>query len=153
MFKRYDLNIKNEIMKIIIESQKNKEIIDITNKVESFLKLYNIKKGVCIIFAIHTTCALTCADLDPGTDLDFLDAFEKIIPRIKYRHTHDPKHVGDHILSSVIGPSVAVFVENGKLVLGSWQRLVLIELSGPRKRTLYVRIVSDKLERQKHVKN
>ena len=134
-------------MKIIIYSKKYKEIIDITEKVESFLNSHNKKNGVCIIFAIHTTCALTCADLDPGRDLDFLDAFEKMIPKLKYRHPHDPDHVGDHILSSMIGPSVAVFVENGKLVLGSWQRLVLIELSGPRKRTLYVRMVSDKLEK------
>ncbi|MGH7245649.1 MAG: YjbQ family protein, partial [Candidatus Levyibacteriota bacterium] len=84
------------------------------------------------------TVALTTADLDPGTDLDMLDAFEEMIPKLNYRHPHDPSHVPDHILASVIGPSVSIPVENGELVLGTWQRIVLVELDGPRERNVKI---------------
>jgi secondary thiamine-phosphate synthase enzyme len=87
---------------------------------------------------LHTTAALTTADLDPGTDLDMLDAFEHLIPRLKYRHPHDPTHVPDHILSALIGTSVAVPVDKGHLVLGTWQRVILVELDGPREREVIV---------------
>ena len=78
------------------------------------------KEGVCHLFILHTTAALTTADLDPGTDLDMLDAFEEMIPKLSYRHPHDPSHVGDHIMSSLIGPSVCLPYEDGKLMLGTW---------------------------------
>ena len=87
---------------------------------------------------MHTTAALTTADLDPGTDLDMLDAFEKMIPKLQYRHPHDPSHVPDHILSALIGNSLTLPVENQKLILGQWQKVVLIEFSGPRDRQIVV---------------
>ncbi|GAC1653518.1 MAG: hypothetical protein NVS4B12_25250 [Ktedonobacteraceae bacterium] len=57
---------------------------------------------------------------------------------ISYRHPHNPAHTPDHILSSIIGPSLAVPYANGKLLLGIWQRIVLVELDGPRQRTVHV---------------
>src|SRR5581483_7304585 len=92
------------------------------------------------VFAAHTTCALTTADLDPGTDEDLLDALHKIIPKLKYRHPHDPshEHVHSHLASSIIGPGVTIPVKEGRLALGTWQRIVLIELDGPRERTVIV---------------
>jgi secondary thiamine-phosphate synthase enzyme len=92
------------------------------------------------LFILHTTAALTTADLDPGTDLDMLDAFEAMIPKLRYRHPHNPEHVPDHILSALIGTSVALPFERGKLILGTWQRVVLIELDGPRERQLVVTV-------------
>lgn len=124
---------------MIITTTKKREIIDITPTIESFLK--NKKEGVlCFIFLKHTTAALTTADLDPGTDLDMLDAFALLIPQLHFRHPHDPTHVPDHILSSLIGTSVAIPVTNGKLDLGTWQRIVLIELDGPRKREVVITV-------------
>lgn len=86
----------------------------------------------------HTTATLTTADLDPGTDLDMLDAFDAMMPKLKYRHPHNPSHAPDHILSSIIGPSLTVPFKDGNLVLGTWQRIVLIELDGPRRRKLVI---------------
>jgi secondary thiamine-phosphate synthase enzyme len=91
---------------------------------------------VCHLFLLHTTAALTIADLDPGTDLDLLDAFDAVIPKLDYRHPHNPDHVPDHILSALIGTSLAVPVKAGRLLLGEWQRIVLIEFDGPRRRKL-----------------
>jgi secondary thiamine-phosphate synthase enzyme len=90
---------------------------------------------------LHTTAALTTADLDPGTDLDLLDFLDAITPEIRWRHPHNPAHAPAHLLSSIIGPSVTLPVQDGRLLLGAWQRLVLIELDGPRHRTVHLSLL------------
>ncbi len=120
---------------LIIQAKKSKEVVDITDRINELLK---IKEGVVHIFLTHTTAAITTADLDPGTDQDMLDAFEKLIPKLNYRHPHNPSHVPDHILSSIIGTSLTIPVKNGELVLGTWQRVVLVELDGPRERRIII---------------
>ncbi|HXV78745.1 MAG TPA: secondary thiamine-phosphate synthase enzyme YjbQ [Candidatus Binatia bacterium] len=92
---------------------------------------------------MHTTAALTIADLDPGTDQDLLDAFQELIPKLHYRHPHDPEHVPDHILSSLIGTSLTMPMAAGKPVLGTWQRIVFLEFDGPRERQLVISIASE----------
>jgi len=125
------------MQKVTIKTRKKREVLDITDTVESLLEKNHAQAmGICNVFILHTTAALTTADLDPGTDLDMLDAFEAMIPKLRYRHPHNPAHVPDHILSALIGTSVALPFERGKLVLGTWQRIVLIELDGPRQRDL-----------------
>src|SRR5437660_2027053 len=121
--------------KLKIKTHKKKEVLDITETVEKALGKRNSgDSGICNLFILHTTAALTTADLDPGTDLDMLDAFEQMVPKLNYRHPHDPEHVPDHILSAVIGTSVALPVKDGELLLGTWQRIVLVELDGGRER-------------------
>jgi secondary thiamine-phosphate synthase enzyme len=121
-----------------IRTRKKDEVVDITETVEESLREMNAGDGVCMVFAAHTTCALTTADLDPGTDLDLLDALRRLLPKMSYRHPHDPAHTPDHILSSLIGPSVTVPYANGRLLLGTWQRIILVELDGPRQRTVHI---------------
>jgi len=125
-------------MKLVIPSKQRKQIIDITDYVTDELKKHKHTNGICFLFVKHTTACITTADLDPGTDLDMLDAFEAMMPKLHYRHPHNPAHVTDHILSSLIGPSLAIPVIHGELDLGVWQRIVLVELDGPRERTLTV---------------
>lgn len=93
------------------------------------------------LFLTHTTAALTTADLDPGTDQDYLTAFEEMIPQLDYKHPHDPAHMPDHILSTLIGASLTIPVENGQLVLGTWQKVVLIEFDGPRERQIVINFI------------
>ena len=128
-------------MKINIGTSEREEVADITGQVETIIKSQDKEGGVCNVFVAHTTCAITTADLDPGTDLDTLDFLRKLVPNIKFRHPHDPSHAPDHILASIIGPSVSVPFENKKLILGTWQRVVLIELNGPRERDIHVSII------------
>ena len=127
------------MQRIKVRTQKKREIVDITDRVEEVLNgTHTDKNAVCHLAVLHTTAALTTADLDPGTDLDMLDAFEHIVPKLHYRHPHNPEHVPDHILSALIGTSVALPVEKGKMLLGTWQRVVLVELDGPREREVVV---------------
>jgi secondary thiamine-phosphate synthase enzyme len=117
-----------------ISTRRKREVIDITELCRKQLAGNKAGTGVCHLFVLHTTAALTVADLDPGTDLDLLDAFETIVPKLHYRHPHDPGHVGDHILSSLIGTSVCAPLKDGDLLLGTWQRMILVEFDGPRRR-------------------
>jgi secondary thiamine-phosphate synthase enzyme len=123
--------------RLSIKTQRKRQIVDITGQVEALLRQhYASQEGVCHLVVLHTTGALTTADLDPGTDLDMLDAFEQMVPKLNYRHPHDRAHVPDHILSAVIGTSVSLFAQRSSLVLGAWQRVVLVELDGPRTREI-----------------
>jgi secondary thiamine-phosphate synthase enzyme len=128
---------------MIIEIQTNlkKEVIDITDKINALIKKENLKDGLINLFLMHTTAALTTADLDPGTDLDMLDAFSKLIPKLNYRHPHNPAHVPDHILSSLIGTSLTLPILNNEVLLGTWQRIVLIEFDGPRLRKINIKFI------------
>ena len=125
-------------MHITIKSGKKKQIIDITDKVNQLIRSSGIIGGLCHLFVKHTTAALTTADLDPGTDLDYLDAFEALMPKLRYRHPHNPAHVTDHILASIMGSDVMVPINDGQLDLGTWQRVVLVELDGPRDRKIII---------------
>lgn len=128
-------------MDIIVKTRQKKEIKDITDLINQQINKQAIKNGLCNLFLKHTTAAITTADLDPGTDLDMLDAFDEIIPKLNYRHPHNPSHVPDHILSSIIGTNLSLPFTNGELNLGTWQRVVLIELDGPREREIIISII------------
>jgi secondary thiamine-phosphate synthase enzyme len=127
------------VQPLVISSKEPKQVIDITDRlVERVPKGHS---GVLHAFVKHTTVGLTTADLDPGgTDLDYLDALTQMIPQLDFRHPHDPAHMPDHILASLIGPAVTVPVEQGKLDLGTWQRVVLFEFSGPREREVVMTV-------------
>jgi secondary thiamine-phosphate synthase enzyme len=123
---------------LTISTQKKDQVLDITSTIEQYLQDEKNAEGLCSIFVAHTTCALTTADLDPGTDRDLLDALRRLLPQLSYRHPHDPSHTPDHILSSLIGPSLVIPYRNRQLLLGAWQRVILVELDGPRQRTLHI---------------
>jgi len=126
-----------------VKTKGSREVLDITDRVSEHISADGIRSGLVHLFILHTTACLTTADLDPGTDLDMIDAFEAMMPKLRYRHPHDPEHVTEHILSSVIGPTVLVPVKEGKLVLGTWQRVVLIEMSGPRDREIMLSTIPE----------
>src|SRR2546429_9914636 len=113
---------------ITIATKKKDHIVDITETVEEHLRDAKNGEGICAIFVAHTTCALTTADLDPGTDLDFLDALRRLLPQMRYRHPHDPSHTPDHITSSIIGPSLAVPSQITHSFLVTWRPFSLLDL-------------------------
>jgi secondary thiamine-phosphate synthase enzyme len=123
---------------ITVPTTKKDQVVDITEIAAEHVRQAERASGVCVVFAAHTTCALTTADLDPGTDHDLLQALRKVLPQMAYRHPHDPAHTPDHILASLIGPSVSVPYAQRRLLLGTWQRIILVELNGPRHRTVHL---------------
>lgn len=115
-----------------------KEIVDLTPKLNRIIKEKDLQNGLCHVFLPHTTAALTTGEIGEGTEKDFLDVAEKIIPQIKFRHAHDPSHAWSHMASSLIGASLTLPVMDGELRVGTWQSVLLVELDGPRERQLVV---------------
>lgn len=124
------------MISLSVATKKQKEVVDITNLISEELSKNNFDEGICVLFLLHTTACLTTADLDPGTDLDLLDLLKSLVPDIPFRHPHNPAHAPDHIISSMIGPSITIPFKNKQLTLGTWQRVILIELDGPRERKI-----------------
>jgi secondary thiamine-phosphate synthase enzyme len=126
---------------ITISTRREKQAIDITNRVQEYLLQTEISDGLCCVFVAHTTAAITTGEAIEGTDEDLMETLERMIPQINFRHGHDPSHAPDHMISSIVGASVAIPVSGGKLVLGRWQRILLIECNGPRDRQIALAVL------------
>jgi len=118
-----------------------KEVVDLTDRIESMIRLAKMQEGLCSLFVTHTTAALTTGEIGEGTEADLLQVVEQMIPPIRFRHAHDPSHAWSHMASSILGPSLTIPVSSGKLVLGTWQSVMLVELDGPRERTIHVTLL------------
>ena len=115
-----------------------KQIIDLTDQVQAVIRDAKLADGLCSVFVTHTTAALTTGEIGEGTEQDLLQIVEQIIPRIRFRHAHDPSHAWSHMASSILGPSLTIPVSAGQLMLGTWQSIMLVELDGPRERNVFV---------------
>jgi secondary thiamine-phosphate synthase enzyme len=124
-----------------IETKRGKEAVDVTDRVNEAISSAGMQEGLCVLFVAHTTAALTTGEIGEGTEDDLLEVVEQVIPRIRFRHAHDPGHAWSHMASSLLGPSLALPVSAGRLILGTWQSVLLIELDGPRRRNLHVQLM------------
>lgn len=124
-----------------IKTDRLKQVVDLTDRVNALIAKRKLTEGLCCLFLTHTTACLTTGEVGEGTEKDLLDVVQEIIPKIDFRHGHDPSHAWSHMASSILGPSLTVPVSSGKLVLGTWQSVLLVELDGARERDLYVTLV------------
>ena len=120
------------------------EFIDITHSVQEAVQKTGVGDGICIIFIPHTTAAVTINEhADPSVAQDMIMELNKIVPfKDHYRHTEG--NSPSHIKASLFGCSQIVFVESGKLVLGTWQGIFFCEFDGPRDRKVHVKVISDR---------
>ena len=118
-----------------------KEVVDLTERVQSVIRRANMRDGLCALFITHTTAALTTGEVGEGTEHDLLEVVERMIPSIRFRHAHDPSHAWSHMAASILGPSLTLPVAEGQLALGTWQSVLLVELDGPRERTVYITLL------------
>lgn len=125
-----------------IKSNKREEMVEITREVEAVLRESEIKDGVCMLFTQHTTCGLTINEnADPDVKHDMLLFLQKTIPQYYEGFRHFEHNSDAHIKSSLVGASVTVPFENGKLLLGRWQGIYLCEFDGARERKVLVKII------------
>lgn len=130
----------NEMLQV--RTVQAKQVVDLTPQIEALLEEAGIAEGLCTVFVPHTTAAVTTGEIGEGTEQDFLEIVERIIPPIQFRHAHDPSHAWSHMASSLLGPSLTVPVSDGKLVLGTWQSVMFVELDGPRERQVHVTVLA-----------
>jgi secondary thiamine-phosphate synthase enzyme len=119
------------------------EFIDITRSVREAVRKTGMENGICIIFIPHTTAGVTINEnADPSVVQDVVMELNKIVP-FKDQYRHGEGNSPAHIKASLVGCSEIVFVESGKLVLGTWQGIFFCEFDGPRNRKVDVKVISD----------
>lgn len=116
-------------------------MIDITAAVQKAVREEKIESGFCFVYTPHTTAAVTINEnADPDVPHDILTALDRAVPHhANYRHGEG--NSAAHVKSSLVGASEWVIVENGRLVLGTWQAVFFCEFDGPRTRKVFVKIL------------
>lgn len=117
-------------------------MIDITTQLQQAIAATGIGEAVCVLFNPHTTAGLTINEgADPDVRKDLLGALKAMVPRT-YPYAHAEGNSPAHLMAALTGNSVTVFVEQGRLRLGTWQRIFFCEYDGPRERTIWWKLIA-----------
>ncbi|MEJ7554803.1 secondary thiamine-phosphate synthase enzyme YjbQ [Hydrogenobacter sp. T-2] len=128
---------------IRVRTTKHTSFVNITNQVKEIVKNSGVKSGICIVYVPHTTaCVFINEGADPDVIRDIAYSIEKLIPwRDNYAHSEG--NSAAHIRSAIIGNSRVIPIEDGDLVLGTWEAIFLAEFDGPRERKVIVKVIED----------
>ena len=125
-----------------VRTRSRTEFVDITSQVRQIVKKSGIREGICYLFVPHTTAGVTINEnADPSVQQDMLMEMNKVVP-FQDNYSHYEGNSAAHIKSSVFGNSLFVFIEDGSLVLGTWQGIYFCEFDGSRRRKIFVKIVA-----------
>jgi len=133
--------------KIALNTKGDPDLINITDKIEDILNATGLKHGQVTVFVVGSTAAITTFEYEPGLIKDVSEFYEKLIPR-KNSYHHDDTW-GDangfsHIRAALQGPSITIPFDGGKLLLGTWQQVVLADFDNrPRKREVIVQVMGE----------
>ena len=121
-----------------VSTKTRSQFINITREVQSAVNEIELEEGVCTVFIPHTTAGITINEnADPDVVVDIQAALEKAVPwNAGYRHGEG--NAAAHVKASIMGSSVNIIVERGRLSLGTWQGIFFCEFDGPRRRRVWV---------------
>ena len=127
-----------------VETRQPKQASDITDSVAEVVAAAGAESGLCHVMALHSTAAVVVNESDdPNIGADLIHALDRAIPdHAGWLHDRVDDNAQAHIKAAILGPSEIVPVRDGELVLGTWQRILLIELDGPRQRRISVQLLS-----------
>ncbi|MGB9631559.1 MAG: secondary thiamine-phosphate synthase enzyme YjbQ [Candidatus Methanodesulfokora sp.] len=128
---------------ITVRSKNRMEMIDITALVEASVRKSGISNGICLIHLPHATAALLANENESGLIRDIMRKIREDFVREGWEHDKIDDNAYAHIASSFIGASRAFPVVSGKLMRGTWQNIMLVELDGPRERKVVITVVGD----------
>jgi secondary thiamine-phosphate synthase enzyme len=132
------------MIELSVRSSRREEMIDITGEVTDAVRTCGVKDGVCMVYVPHTTAAVTINEnADPSVVRDILNGLAKIVP-LNCGYSHAEGNADAHIKSSIVGCSVIVPIEEGRLRLGTWQGIFFCEFDGPRSRKCNIQVTSNK---------
>ena len=124
---------------INVKSRSRNEFIDITSEIKDIVRQSGVKSGVCYIFVPHTTAGITINEgADPSVKRDIITALARVFP-VDGDYRHAEGNSDAHIKTTLTGNSSVVLIEEGKLVLGTWQSIYFCEFDGPRNRQVLVK--------------
>lgn len=132
---------------IQVETKREADIVNITNRVESAVDSSKIRSGIVTIFVPGSTASVTTTEFEPGVFTDLPAALQRIAPReADYAHhqTWGDDNGRSHVRASILGPSLTVPFKDSRLLLGTWQQIVLVELdTRPRRRNIVIQIIGE----------
>ncbi len=127
---------------IEIRTSKRVEIVDITSDVQREVEKSGVKDGIAVVYTQHTTTAIIINENESGLREDIVFVLDKLIPRgAGYMHDTIDNNADSHLRAIFLGNSVVVPITNGRLDLGTWQRIMFVELDGPRTRRVVVKVI------------
>ncbi len=133
--------------RIIVRSRGDGDVVDITGETGAAVTKSGIKSGIATLFIMGSTAGLTTVEYEPGLVADLGDAFERVAPRDR-PYAHNARW-GDgnghsHVRASLLGPSLTVPFQDGRLLIGTWQQIVLIDFDNrPRRRELAIQLIGE----------
>jgi secondary thiamine-phosphate synthase enzyme len=130
---------------ISVKTQAQTEMLDITGQVHEAIEAAGFRKGLCMLYVPHTTAGITINEsADPSVRRDILMVLNQMVPwNADYKHMEGNSPA--HVKSSLMGASQLVAVENGRMMLGTWQGIFFCEFDGPRTRKLQIKFIVDSM--------
>lgn len=125
-------------MEFVVSTKNKYDVIDITEKIEESIDIDN---GLCIVHLPHATAGIIVNEFEPNITSDYITLFKSLLPNKEWRHNYIDNNAEAHLLSSLFGTTKMFIVEDGKLVLGTWQRIILCEFDGPRERRVIIKTI------------
>ncbi len=139
---RAERNMKQFLATVEVRSERERELVDITELVRAQVRRSEVRDGTCALYAQGATAALMVQENDdPNITLDVLDCLEGIAPAGRWRHDRVDNNGSAHIQAGIVGPSEVIPIRDGRLALSTWQNVFLCDFDGPRRcRTVLVTI-------------
>ena len=130
--------------RVRVQTRGETHILDITQEISALVKKHGLRHGQALVFVVGSTAGLTTVEFEPGLVEDLPEAFERLAPRDAHYHHEDTWHDGNgyaHVRASLLGCSLAIPVEDGEMLLGTWQQVVLVDFDNrPRRREVVVQL-------------
>lgn len=126
-----------------MRTRKKLEVVDLTAQIRDVVGRANVSEGVCTVFVRHATAAIVINEnADAGFRTDLVNALDKLFPEGVWEHDKIDDNGAAHLKAAVLGPSESIPVHDGRLLLGTWQGIALVECDGPREREIVVDVRS-----------
>ena len=122
-----------------IRTRAKREMVDLTSRVADIVARAGVVEGLCSVYVPHATAAIVINENDdPNVCVDVLEALDRLIPAGGWRHDRVDGNAASHIQATILGPGETIPEREGRLMLGTWQAVMLVELDGPRDRRVFV---------------
>jgi secondary thiamine-phosphate synthase enzyme len=130
------------LKKFTLRTTNRDEMIEVTKKVQEYIREQNVMDGAVIVYCLHTTAGITINEnADPDVKIDMIRRFDELYPWHHKLDRHLEGNTAAHMKASTVGSSQYVIVTEGQLLLGTWQGIYFCEFDGPRTRNFYVKII------------
>jgi secondary thiamine-phosphate synthase enzyme len=121
-----------------VKTSSKQQVVDITRVVEGAVEKSGVANGLCLVYLPHATAAIIVGEYEPNLERDYLRFFSEFVPKGNYEHNAIDDNAEAHLKSAFFGPGKEFAVSGGKLVLGTWQSIMLCEFDGPKTRTVNI---------------